>query len=159
MKLVGNNWVAVGPALPNQLVSFAVDSQGVPYILYNRQSVSNQLAVVKLATTNVWQPVGDLSGYMANTNYNDAVLKLSSTDIPYLVFPEINANSQKVMVGAVVLKFINGQWAAVGNPYFSGGNGFGLFGLCLAFDPENNPYVGFGYTFPYGQVAQVMTLN
>ena len=116
MKYYGNNWHYVGDSIFQVSCYFtklAFDSQGTPYVAYERWP-DGMISVRKFNGTN-WV-------YVGNSNFVVTYWPLSSLVIgpnnqPYIGFVNWNAGE-----AASVMTLQNNQWVYYGNKYISGTN-------------------------------------
>ncbi len=110
--------------------SIALDSSGVPYVVYLDGAHSYKATVMRF-NGSVWEVVGE-AGFTAGETYYPSIA-IDSKDVPYVIYQD-GAHSYK----ATVMRFSGNVWQAVGSLGFSAGP---AFYTRIAVDHSDTPYV------------------
>ncbi|QJD84731.1 InlB B-repeat-containing protein [Cohnella herbarum] len=108
-KYENGAWVTVSNlgSLENQALSFALDPNGVPYIVYRNNST---MSVIRYNVgSNNWGTIGTIA--TGNTGQSRSNIAFDSNGTPYVVYGYGNK--------ATVMKYEGGSWTLVGNADFT----------------------------------------
>ncbi|WP_114777434.1 T9SS type B sorting domain-containing protein [Botryobacter ruber] len=109
--------------------SMDVDSQGIPYVLYNEGGY-----LVRRLVDGAWENVGAALNSTSNNNTaNFPYIRLDHNDVPYVAYQDKD-NGDRL----TVQKFNGTAWEVVGTPGFTEG---GIRWAFINFDNNNVPYV------------------
>jgi len=137
-KYENGNWVTVSNLgiLENQALSFALDPNDVPYIVYRHLSTMNVIRY-NVGTSN-WDTIGSFA--TGNNWKTDSNLAFDSTGTPYVVYGYGNK--------ATVMKYEgNNNWALVGDANFTE---TAAYQTGMAIDSFDNVYVFYLDNVPLG---------
>jgi hypothetical protein len=112
-------------------IDIAIDSNNVPYIVYQDGTNEDKITVRKFNST-FWEVVGT-EGFSAG-QASDPRLAIDSNNVPYVAYIDA-ANADK----ATLQKFNGTAWEVVGTAGFSAG---AVYNMNLEIDANNVPYVG-----------------
>ena len=153
MKYNGSAWENVGPVNISGDYAFqtslALDKNDTPYVAFINGQTAHMATVMKY-TGGAWVFVG--SANFSAGIVDDISLALDSNNTPYVAYYDY-ANGEK----ATVMKYTGSAWAPLGQAGFSAGY-IGGWGLSLALDSSNTPYVAYADT-ANGTNATVMRFS
>ncbi len=148
VKLVNNNWVAVGQPFATggvaSNIKLEIDSTGAPYIAYFDTS-SNKAIITKYNGSN-WVLVGSQLANVINSTLN---FKISNTNDLYIAFSDSTQNST-----INVMKFNGTDWQLVGDSGFSNATA-----PSLAISNDGLPYIAYKIPTITGRVMIMKFYN
>ena len=125
---VGSTGFTAGQA---NYTKIAVDSNSIPYVIYEDSTVSYRLSAMKFDGTS-WVQVG-AAGFSAGS-VDSISLAIDSNDIPYVAYVDENEPDY----AASVMKFDGTNWVYVGPVGFTVD---GVYDTVIAFDSTDTPYI------------------
>jgi hypothetical protein len=134
MKYNGTSWVTVGSdsvsAGEVAYTSIAIDTEGMPIIVYQDLNDSSKATVMKYNGSS-WGVVGNAGFSAGKASFTTIALDISG--IPYVSYQDYSDYEK-----ATVMKYNGSSWVPVGSPDFSAGI---VQFTSIAIDRNNTPYV------------------